>query len=656
MAFEDDDSSDDGMGKIFRPLPGAISGISSAHATSSSLPNTFDEESRRRRFDAQVSQAVNDSVFRHSELPIRLPWDRAVSGFPWDRGIHGMIFGSSGCAAMMFTVPRRLPIDPSLSEPVPIQTFLSQSSSKMFRAVVSRIPRVPWPETQLADRHKALMRMRLIIEENPGCTNIGRQLQDAILRLEPDSSLTSIISDSFASKATATIGKRGSCLLKYFVWHRAFCGIAAMPIVEHRFYTFLHGLIAAKAAPTAPASMVSALGFAAHVLEMTGADEALRSLRIKGISQKHFLTKAVKQQSKLLTVLMVLALEDQISIAEDPVDRIASGYFAAQLHSRARFMDLQLAEEIIEDYTDEGDGYIEALSRFIKTSVSMNQKNMLMPLVAPARGIHPNPWAPRWMAERQRQGLDLSKFKCLLPTPGVDGLWHDYPVTSSGASLWLREILVKSGFSASAVEGVSTHSLKSTPLSWCAKKGLDVPTRQLLGHHITSDKISAMTYSRDCQAQPLRAYDEVLRCIRDKEFFPDHTRSGLMVDALDDYAPPRKRTRVASSDLPDHDFQDSVLDSSDSDSSSSTSSISEDDGAEADSEAIKVLSKRKEVLLVVPVDALLYVHFRSNVVHLRLNLNTNKLACNRAISVSYTKRDADRCSLCLKCIQCFSKI
>ena len=172
--------------------------------------------------------------------------------------------------------------------------------------------------------------MRLVVEENAECTNVGRQLQAAILRVEQDSSLTNIISDSFENKSTSTICKCGSYLLKYFVWHRSFCGIAAMPIQEHHYYTYLRHLISSKAAPTAPAAMSSAMGFAAHVLAMTGASEALASLRVKGVVRKHYLIKAPRKQSKIPTVFMVLALEDMTSTADDPFDRLASGEFAQQ--------------------------------------------------------------------------------------------------------------------------------------------------------------------------------------------------------------------------------------------------------------------------------------------------------------------------------------
>ena len=649
MEASDDDSSDDGFVKIYAPLPSIVPSSNGASSSSMQVAQAVSEVSTGE-FKNQVSQAVMDSVLRRSRLAVTLPWDKQVSGFPWEVGPFGFVFGSSNHFDAMFTIPRQAPIDTSQVDPIPVQTFLRKATSQGLVSVLRRIPRVPWPETQLAARHKALLRMRLVVEENAECTNVGRQLQEAIVRMEPDASLTNIISDSFENKATSTLCKRGSHLLKYFVWHRRFCGIAAMPIQEHHFYTYLRQLITAKAAPTAPAAMSSAMGFAAHVLGMTGAAEALASLRVKGLVQKHYLTKAPKKQSKVLTVMMVLALEDMITTAEDPVDRLAAGEFADQLHSRSRHMDRQLSELLIEDFDAQGIGYVECQSRFVKTSVTMLQKSMLMPLVAPSLGIHPDPWAPRWLAERRAQGVDLTRFGCMLPTPGADGKWHDVPVSSSAASAWLRELLSKAGFKQEELDGISTHSLKATPLSWCAKHQVDLPTRQLLGHHVTSDKVSALTYSRDAQAQPLRAYELELKSIREKQFFPDKTRSGMWNDPLDDASNIKRLKRselVSEPAVKDPEQQDTV--------SSSDSSSSDSSGSEDDLEAVKVLDKRQRNEFALLDGSMLYVHRRSNVVHLRIGLNVNKLVCNRAISMSYLKKDAEACSICLKCLQCFGR-
>ena len=89
---------------------------------------------------------------------------------------------------------------------------------------------------------------------------------------------------------------------------------------------------------------------------------------------------------------------------------------------------------------------------------------------------------------------------------------------------WLRKLLSQLDPEA---EYVTAHSLKSTPLSWCAKWGLDPEVRLILGHHKTG-KASAECYGRDNLAKPLRDFDLVLQQIRTKAFVPDSTRSGMI--------------------------------------------------------------------------------------------------------------------------------
>jgi hypothetical protein len=124
----------------------------------------------------------------------------------------------------------------------------------------------------------------------------------------------------------------------------------------------------------------------------------------------------------------------------------------------------------------------------------------------------------------------------------------------------------------------------------------------------------------------------------------------MWADALDD-SNPTKRLRTTEPRNEDiREIEEQSVEVSSSDSSSSDSSCSEDDR-----EAVKVLDKRRKDEFKLPDGGLLYVHARSNVVHLRLGLNVNKLVCNRAISLSYNKKDAEACSICLRCLQCFGK-
>ena len=77
------------------------------------------------------------------------------------------------------------------------------------------------------------------------------------------------------------------------------------------------------------------------------------------------------------------------------------------------------------------------------------------------------------------------------------------------------------------------HSLKATALSWAAKAGLAMPIRRLLGHHVKRAGASAVTYSRDAMAEPLRQLDGVLKSIADECFFPDWSQWEVRQSAND---------------------------------------------------------------------------------------------------------------------------
>ena len=92
------------------------------------------------------------------------------------------------------------------------------------------------------------------------------------------------------------------------------------------------------------------------------------------------------------------------------------------------------------------------------------------------------------------------------PLPGEGEGWQDRMVSTTEAGKWLRSMLSKR---LGEIEYTTIHTLKGTPLSWCAKGGLS-PNSRLLGHHVTG-KGSADVYAQIRKGGSLR---------------PDATRSG----------------------------------------------------------------------------------------------------------------------------------
>ena len=133
-------------------------------------------------------------------------------------------------------------------------------------------------------------------------------------------------------------------------------------------------------------------------------------------------------------------------------------------------------------------------------------------------------WISQFMEARSR--LNLDKEFCFMPAPDSSGRATVRALDSDECGAWMCKLL-------EGREGMRTtsHSLKSTTLSYCAKYGIGYEDRLALGGHSHPYRM-ADVYSRDALARPLRLLDEVLTEIREHRFFPDCTRAGRFADVL----------------------------------------------------------------------------------------------------------------------------
>lgn len=654
----------------------SVRGYDSSSASSVAdfaIPQPAEIPSFTSEVSNNAARVVHANILRHGCPAIK---------FPWETGSFATVFG--GSAFPGFDYQCTPPLTANIKDQEIVHHPLVGLTPRIMAGTLRRVRFLSWPQQQESQRHKALLRWRLIVEENLDCSSLGLQLQSAAANLVPDSELTDIISHSFANKATGTLTKRGTPMLKYLTWHRKTYGTAGLPFQEHHVYQYMKELKQGKCAPTVLSSFLSAVGFARHVVSITGSDTVLASLRVQGLAHEHYLTKRPLKQAKVLTVVQVQILEDLVRCAPDAMDRIAAGFFCAQLHSRARFSDLQRSSKIIADFNDAGVGYLEFSSLLVKTSKSKEAKSMFMPFVAPCHGVLSQPWAIHWMRERKAQGLPCEDCTFLLPLPGANGQWLNEAASSRFATKWLKSLLISMGQTVEETD-VSTHSLKGTPLSWAAKFGLSFQVRQMLGHHVPGDKMSALTYSRDAQAYPVREYQRVLDSIRSLRFAPDSSRSGLFtrskrarVEPNSDQAP---RNPAEPEELLDEegsipqafdwtseaeefsaavhepvvvpqevavgdDWDDKGSESEDSSSSSDSS---------ADDEALRVLSRGKLKETPVPDGCRLFVCVKSGLLHARIN-DDARLACGKTLSGSYKALTSSESIKNLRCIPCFSKV
>jgi hypothetical protein len=159
-----------------------------------------------------------------------------------------------------------------------------------------------------------------------------------------------------------------------------------------------------------------------------------------------------------------------------------------------------------------------------KTAGKFGSKSAL-PVVGHAYGISGAQWASGLISLRKE--LKLEDSSGLLTVPRGDGCgFTAKPMSGAEASIWLQELLVAGGFAAESVADLTTHSLRTTMLSWCAKFGVREGSRRILGYHSKPKDIMMLEYSRDALSGPLGALGEVLDCITNGSFDPDSSRSG----------------------------------------------------------------------------------------------------------------------------------
>ena len=97
-------------------------------------------------------------------------------------------------------------------------------------------------------------------------------------------------------------------------------------------------------------------------------------------------------------------------------------------------------------------------------------------------------------------------------------------VASSEITWFLRACFEKPGDDLTLGRG-SSHSLKSTPLSYTAKACVGAPDQAILGRHSFAFNETSAIYSRDNSIRAVSLFQDVIHAIHAKEFLPDSERS-----------------------------------------------------------------------------------------------------------------------------------
>ena len=411
-------------------------------------------------------------------------------------------------------------------EPVRESTEGKGGDQAIWPGIARRSDPKPWNVEEEARRMVAIERWRTIVMQNPKASKTGRQLLEIEDNDNYEKAAKALIKDTFFKKATGTLHLRAGSVLLYMKWLNEVRQVSAWPWSERFVYDYLSFLKETRASASRGQRLMEAIGFSHGVFGADGAVSVLESSRCEGSALACLHNKRQLQQCDALNPRQVAALELGTAKLLNPVDRVLSGNFAFLANARSRFSDVkQLVSEPMLDVGPDGEGYVEATTGETKTSNRKERRLRMLPMVASATGVSGFKWAATWLKEREKLGLQISHSPLILAV-GLNGSFTSGRMRSSEAVLALIRILHLMGEPVGENQRIGTHSFKTSLLSYCAKGGIELPIRKLLGYHANGQEEMALLYSRDAMAEPVRKLEALLTKIRVGKFVPQETRSG----------------------------------------------------------------------------------------------------------------------------------
>ena len=286
--------------------------------------------------------------------------------------------------------------------------------------------------------------------------------------------------------------------------------------------------------PSTGNAFISSMNYALRICGYRKFADVVSSRRIKGAGGILFTCKNILRQAPALSVSQVLQLHRALENESlDVVDRALVAYTIVALYTRRRHSDLQPIDSVEHDWNSDG-GFVEMRTVSHKTGRSARAKTTFLPLVAPAVGVNGRLWPELVEQAFNAAGLQFRgvlKGPLFRPPSTFGGLCKR-GLTSEESSGFLRSFFDEtSDEKADRSEGLSSHSLKVTCLSWAAKYGMDIHDRNILGRHSSVVLETNAVYSRDLAVRAVMKLQGVIRAISKGAFAPDQSRSGYFPKA-----------------------------------------------------------------------------------------------------------------------------
>ena len=459
-----------------------------------------------------------------------------VFKFPWEKGRMSRLFSktdSTGLQVPSFKPGGRnflsmhVEVSEGSSVDAKIKVKQSSGSCPTFSMVVKKAEDISIKENRLRERDKAIKSWWSLLRKQVSGSIIGRNAEAEVSLADLDEYAMEILEATFAVKSPGTLRRRLYAVQSFSDFCEEKFGTAWLPVDEVLAWKYVKKLQTENAAATKAASFMESLRFCWYLLGVDGADVVEISLRIKGVAIQ---MKALKRPWKPADVLTLDEVKKLHAVLNDESksngDRLFTGHMLHMLYSRSRWSDLL---EVGNLFTDSCGMYLELETRSHKGAKTAELKAKLLPIVAPTHGVVDGNWVSTYMQLRATCNMDPrdGEFGPMLPAPADTNAssWMNRAVSSEEGAGFLRQILNQPK---SEQRRISSHSLKSTTLSWCCKFGLSESTRAVLARHMSTVANATAVYSRDLLSPVLREYDLMLNAIRCGAFSPDSSRSGMI--------------------------------------------------------------------------------------------------------------------------------
>ena len=455
---------------------------------------------------------------------------------PWETGLAGEVLGTK----------RRKILETISDRPMQLgkHDFLlgvaSSSQQVVHKPLLPKLPGhvrklklMQWPRDSDDLRLRAMGMIRIMLESDLSATQLGLTIHEMASGLSSEDSIRQVLADVFSKKSPATIYKRARSFWKYFEWMKGNYS-QSLHLSERRVYDYLCHLRDNNAAPSTGQAFIESVNFLSHLVGFVAFDAStLLSPRVKGVVHSMLILKKPLNQARPLTKQEVAALEDAVLFPESEVLAVMSGFFLFCTLNCCRFTDAQYAERMELD--DSGDIFVlHSGTRRHKTATTADKKTTLLPLVCLGHAFRNKSWAADWLLMVEAQGWPETQEFFLPAYCEQTGRWSTRRMTSGEGSLWLRECLESQGIDVLDNPKLpTTHSCKTTLLSWMAKAGsFSISERQVMGHHLDRPSTSALTYGRQNFIPILVRIAALLKRIKEGNFIPDAKASKMISLAI----------------------------------------------------------------------------------------------------------------------------